>query len=179
MGRSRNLHLHEIFYFKERALAGLYRAEPLVANLEQQEEGLQALLPILHRITELEVRLAFLLQQKAEQPVVLTRESPECLELEALQKSLVAWSEAHVSSSMWRKLQGTMRQKRRRSTPVWLLTLRKILYPEQFEERPRWHHPLKDRDPFAARLLVPARSSTTRQQGALAAKNTRSGQTRQ
>ena len=157
MGRSRNLHQHEIFYFKERALAALSRAEPIVADPHQHDEAMLFLLPLLHQVTELEVKFAYLLQEEATE---LTADSPECLELERLKKELVEWSEVYIASEMWSKIQDAMRQKRRRSTPVWLKTLRKILDPSLSDDAPRWINPTKHRDPFAARLLVPRRSES-------------------
>ena len=157
MGRSRNLHQHEIFYFKERALAALSRAEPIVADPSLHDEAMHFLLPLLHQVTELEVRFAYLLQDDATE---LTADSPECLELEHLKKELVDWSDVYIASEMWSKIQDAMRQKRRRSTPVWLKTLRKILDPSLSDNAPRWTNPLKDRDPFATRLLVPRRSES-------------------
>lgn len=155
MGRSRNIHQHEIFYFKERLLACLSCAQNIVSHRDQQQAALQALLPLLHRITDLEVRLAFSLEEQSHAESI----AAECQALAELREGLIQWSEHYMDTHQWLRLQSAVRQKRRRSMPNWMRMLRKITAPEPVNA-PRWLNPMQGKDLFASRLLVPRRHET-------------------
>lgn len=178
MSRRRRLHCLEVFHLKDRLLASLASKERLglVEQPDCIQHALKALFPLLQALSILEVQwsawnhshsisnptgqLRLPLNEPKTNAVLMS--GRQLAILQDYREQLLDWSEAHLSTEQWQRLQNALRQRRKAESPTWLQSIEQALQPPQKDaQAPRWVHPNKDQDRFASRLLVPKRSQVS------------------
>lgn len=148
MSRPRQLHLHEIFYLKDKILTSISCQQQIGIDAEKFELAVQEVWPMLLDIIMEESRLK------------RQYDSLSCEQIYTLKikkNLLLKWCCSYINTPAWQVIQNSLRQKRRLKTPDWIKKIKIATYKE-IQSQPRWINPMKKNDPFAARMLVPRKT---------------------